>query len=111
MKINQECDGEYTKSKRHKREEQVSLGLVHGRPVRRKERERIKYAARATNLPKGEVLKLYDGVRNTIGPTVQVLPPLHELHRVRVQVPHIRPGCPDLLRPPDPQGGRPSGSS
>ncbi|WP_338600698.1 hypothetical protein V6M85_12465 [Sulfolobus tengchongensis] len=42
--------------------------IVHGREVTRKGKCRVEYVARGTNLdlPKHEVLRLYDGIRNPI---------------------------------------------
>jgi len=67
--------------------------------------------ARAMNLklPKG-VLGLHNWVRNPIGATVQVLPPLHGLHRVGSGSWSCS-GSPDLLPPHTRSGGGPSGSS
>ncbi|WP_338598227.1 ISH3 family transposase [Sulfolobus tengchongensis] len=68
VKIYDEYDGTYTtRSKREK--DQVSFRLiVHAREVTRKGKCRVEYVARGTNLdlPKHEVLRLYDEVRNPI---------------------------------------------
>ena len=69
----EEFDGDYkTNSKRHKRDEQVKFRLLVYRKekVRRKKKRKksLLYFARATNLdlPKGEVLDLYNRVRGPI---------------------------------------------
>ncbi|WP_048087682.1 ISH3 family transposase [Metallosphaera yellowstonensis] len=68
VKVYQEFDGEYeTNSKRHRRDEQVEFRLlVYGRE--KGKRKKVVYFARATNLdlPKGEVLDLYNKVRGPI---------------------------------------------
>jgi FOG: Transposase and inactivated derivatives len=70
VKVYQEFDGEYeTNSKRHRRDEQVKFRLlVYSKEKVRRKRKTLVYFARATNLdlPKGEVLKLYNKVRGPI---------------------------------------------
>jgi hypothetical protein len=70
VKVYQEFDGEYeTNSKRHRRDEQVKFRLlVYGREKGKRKRKKVVYFARATNLdlPKREVLKLYNKVRGPI---------------------------------------------
>jgi len=67
VKVFEEFDGEYeTNSERHRRDEQVKFRLlVYGRE---KGKRTLVYFARATNLdlPKGEVLDLYNKVRGPI---------------------------------------------
>ena len=70
VKVFEEFDGDYkTNSKRHRRDEQVkSRLLVYSKEkVRRKRKKRFVYFARATNLeiPKREVLDLYNKVRGS----------------------------------------------
>jgi hypothetical protein len=68
VKVYQEFDGEYeTNSKRHRKDEQVEFRLlVYGRE--KGKRKKVVYFARGTNLdlPKGEVLKLYNKVSGPI---------------------------------------------
>jgi len=70
VKVYQEFDGEYeTNSKRHKRDEQVKFRLlVYSKEKVKRKRRSLVYFARATNLdlPKGEVLRLYNKVRGPI---------------------------------------------
>ncbi|AAK41631.1 ISH3 family transposase [Saccharolobus solfataricus] len=70
VKIYEEFDGEYTtNSKRYKKEEQVKFRLlVYGKEIVKKRKKTVVYFARATNLdlPKREVLKLYNKVRSPI---------------------------------------------
>ncbi|EHP70394.1 hypothetical protein MetMK1DRAFT_00008960 [Metallosphaera yellowstonensis MK1] len=70
VKVYQEFDGEYeTNSKRHRRDEQVEFRLlVYSKEKVRRKKRTLVYFARATNLnlPKGEVLKLYNKVRGPI---------------------------------------------
>ena len=68
VKVFEEFDGDYTtNSKRHSRDEQVKFRLsVYG--SEKIKRKKVVYFARGTNLdlPKKEVLKLYDKVRSPI---------------------------------------------
>ena len=70
VKVYQEFDGEYeTNSKRHRRDEQVEFRLlVYSKEKAKRKRRSLVYFARATNLdlPKGEVLRLYNKVRGPI---------------------------------------------
>ncbi|QXJ34874.1 ISH3 family transposase [Saccharolobus shibatae] len=70
VKVYEEFDGEYmTNSKRHKKDEQVKFRLlVYSREKMKRKKEKVVYFARATNLdlPKKEVLKLYNKVRSPI---------------------------------------------
>jgi len=70
VKVYEEFDGDYkTNSKRHRRDEQVKFRLlVYGREKVRRKKKRLVYFARATNLdlPKREVLDLYNKVRGPI---------------------------------------------
>jgi FOG: Transposase and inactivated derivatives len=70
VKVYQEFDGEYeTNSKRHRRDEQVKFRLlVYSKEKVRRKKRTLVYFARATNLdlPKGEVLDLYNKVRGPI---------------------------------------------
>jgi len=71
VKVFEEFDGDYkTNSKRHRRDEQVKFRLlVYSREkVRGKKERSLVYSARATNLdlPKREVLDLYNKVRGPI---------------------------------------------
>jgi len=71
VKVFEEFDGDYkTNSKRHRRDEQVKFRLLvySKEKVRRKKKKSLVYFARATNLdlPKGEVLDLYNKVRGPI---------------------------------------------
>jgi IS4 transposase len=70
VKVYEEFDGDYkTNSKRHKKDEQVKFRLlVYSKEKVRRKRKTLVYFARATNLdlPKGEVLKLYNKVRGPI---------------------------------------------
>jgi len=70
VKVYEEFDGGYmTKSKRHKKDEQVKFRLlVYSKEKVRRNRKTLVYFARATNLdlPKKEVLKLYNKVRSPI---------------------------------------------
>ncbi|QXJ33355.1 hypothetical protein J5U21_03032 [Saccharolobus shibatae] len=70
VKVYEEFDGEYmTNSKRHRRDEQVKFRLlVYSREKMKRKKEKVVYFARATNLdlPKKEVLKLYNKVRSPI---------------------------------------------
>jgi len=70
VKVYQEFDGEYkTNSKRHRKDEQVEFRLlVYSKEKAKRKRRSLVYFARATNLdlPKGEVLDLYNKVRGPI---------------------------------------------
>ena len=70
VKVFEEFDGDYkTNSKRHRRDEQVKFRLlVYSRERVRRKKKRLVYFARATNLeiPKREVLDLYNKVRGPI---------------------------------------------
>ncbi len=70
VKVYQEFDGEHeTNSKRHRRDEQVEFRLlVYSEEKVKRKRRTLVYFARATNLdlPKGEVLDLYNEVRGPI---------------------------------------------
>ena len=70
VKVYEEFDGEYeTNSKRHRRDEQVKFRLlVYSKEKVKRKRKTLVYFARATNLdlPKGEVLDLYNKVRGPI---------------------------------------------
>jgi hypothetical protein len=70
VKVYQEFDGEYeTNSKRHRRDEQVEFRLlVYSKEEVKRKKRTLVYFARATNLdlPKGEVLDLYNKVRGPI---------------------------------------------
>jgi FOG: Transposase and inactivated derivatives len=70
VKVYEEFDGDYTtNSKRHRRDEQVKFRLlVYSKEKVRRKRKTLVYFARATNLdlPKGEVLDLYNKVRGPI---------------------------------------------
>jgi len=70
VKVYEEFDGGYmTNSKRDKRDEQVKFRLlVYSKEEVRRNRKTLVYFARATNLdlPKKEVLKLYNKVRSPI---------------------------------------------
>jgi hypothetical protein len=70
VKVFGEFDGDYkTNSKRHRKDEQVKFRLlVYSREKVRRRKKRLVYFARATNLdlPKREVLDLYNKVRGPI---------------------------------------------
>jgi putative transposase len=70
VKVYREFDGEYeTNSKRHRKDEQVEFRLlVYSKEKVKRKKRTLVYFARATNLdlPKGEVLKLYNKVRGPI---------------------------------------------
>jgi IS4 transposase len=71
VKVFEDFDGDYmTNSKRHRRDEQVKFRLLvySKEKVRRKRKKSLVCFARATNLdlPKGEVLDLYNKVRGSI---------------------------------------------
>jgi len=70
VKVYEEFDGDYkTNSKRHRRDEQVKFRLlVYSKEKVRRKKKRLVYFARATNLeiPKREVLDLYNKVRGSI---------------------------------------------
>ena len=70
VKVYEEFDGDYkTNSKRHMRDEQVKFRLlVYSKEKVRRKKKRLVYFARATNLdlPKREVLDLYNKVRSPI---------------------------------------------
>jgi IS4 transposase len=70
VKVYEEFDGDYkTNSKRHRRDEQVKFRLlVYSKEKVRRKKKRLVYFARATNLeiPKREVLDLYNKVRGPI---------------------------------------------
>ncbi|QXJ28677.1 hypothetical protein J5U23_01546 [Saccharolobus shibatae B12] len=69
VKVYEEFDGEYmTNSKRHRRDEQVKFRLIVYRREKIKRKKKVVYFARATNLdlPKKEVLRLYNKVRSPI---------------------------------------------
>ncbi|QXJ32295.1 hypothetical protein J5U21_01946 [Saccharolobus shibatae] len=70
VKVYEEFDGEYmTNSKRHRRDEQIKFRLiVYRREKMKRKKEKVVYFARATNLdlPKKEVLRLYNKVRSPI---------------------------------------------
>ncbi|ACP48323.1 transposase IS4 family protein (plasmid) [Sulfolobus islandicus Y.N.15.51] len=70
VKVYEEFDGDYaTNSKRHRRDEQVKFRLlVYSKEKVRRKKKSVVYFARATNLdlPKGEVLDLYNKVRGPI---------------------------------------------
>jgi IS4 transposase len=70
VKVFEEFDGDYkTNSKRHRRDEQVKFRLlVYSKGKVRRKKKRLVYFARGTNLdlPKREVLDLYNKVRGPI---------------------------------------------
>jgi len=70
VKVYEEFDGEYeTNSKRHRRDEQVKFRLlVYSKEKVKRKKKSLVYFARATNLdlPKREVLDLYNKVRGPI---------------------------------------------
>ena len=70
VKVYEEFDGYYkTNSKRHRKDEQVKFRLlVYRKEKMRRKKKRLVYFARATNLdlPKREVLDLYNKVRGPI---------------------------------------------
>ena len=70
VKVYEEFDGDYkTNSKRHRRDEQVKFRLlVYSKEKVRRKKKSLVYFARATNLdlPKREVLDLYNKVRGPI---------------------------------------------
>ena len=90
VKVYQEFDGEYeTNSKRHRRDEQVKFRLlVYSKEKVRRKKRTLVYFARATNLdlPKREVLKLYNKVRGPIETShrnIKAFPPFTSLPSAR----------------------------
>ena len=90
VKVYQEFDGEYeTNSKRHRRDEQVEFRLlVYSKEKAKRKKRTLVYFARATNLdlPKGEVLRLYNKVRGPIETShrnIKAFPPFTSLPSAR----------------------------